>query len=143
MLRGLSPSCSAQASRCSGFSCRGRQAVGHTGSAVAAPGPESTGSVVLAHGLICFSACGIFPDQVSILCLLHWQADCLPLIHQGSPQINSYTFYLSQFVFLHTESANTKICVRNSGFTGRFVFLLATLLQILIICIYCVLCECF
>ena len=27
----------------------------------------------------------LFPDQGSNLCLLHWQADSLPLSHQGSP----------------------------------------------------------
>ena len=33
------------------------------------------GSVVVAHGLCCSTACGIFPDQGSNLCPLHWQAD--------------------------------------------------------------------
>ena len=33
------------------------------------------GSVVVAHGLSCSAACGIFPDQGSNLCPLHWQAD--------------------------------------------------------------------
>ena len=28
---------------------------------------------------------GIFPTQGLNLCLLHWQADSLPLSHQGSP----------------------------------------------------------
>ena len=37
-----------------------------------APG---AGSVVVAHGLSCSAACGIFPDQGSNLCPLHWQAD--------------------------------------------------------------------
>ena len=32
-------------------------------------------SVVVAHGLSCSVACGIFPDQGSKLCPLHWQAD--------------------------------------------------------------------
>ena len=32
---------------------------------------SSTGSVVLAHGLSCFTACGIFPDQESNPCP-HW-----------------------------------------------------------------------
>ena len=36
---------------------------------------ESTGSIVEAHGLSCSVACGIFLDQGSNLCLLHWQAD--------------------------------------------------------------------
>ena len=56
-------------------------------SAVAAPGLESTGSAVETHGLSCSSACGIFMDQGSNLCLLHWQADSSPLKYQGSPEI--------------------------------------------------------
>ena len=32
-------------------------------------------SVVVVHGLDCPMACGIFPDQGSNLCPLHWQAD--------------------------------------------------------------------
>ena len=31
------------------------------------------------------AVCGICPDQGSNPCLLHWQADSLPLSHQGSP----------------------------------------------------------
>ena len=33
------------------------------------------GSVVVVHGFSCSVACGIFPDQGSNLCPLHWQAD--------------------------------------------------------------------
>ena len=44
------------------------------------------GSVVVAHGPSCSAACGIFPDQGSNPCPLHWQADSQPLRHQGSPQ---------------------------------------------------------
>ena len=33
------------------------------------------GSVVVVHWLSCPMACGIFLDQGSNLCLLHWQAD--------------------------------------------------------------------
>ena len=43
------------------------------------------GSVVVAHGLSCSTACGVFPDQGSNPCPLHWQADSQPLRHQGSP----------------------------------------------------------
>ena len=43
------------------------------------------GSVVVAHGPGCSAACGIFPDQGSNPCPLHWQADSQPLRHQGSP----------------------------------------------------------
>ena len=39
----------------------------------------------MVNGLSCSAACGIFLDQGSNLCLLHWQADSLLLSHQGSP----------------------------------------------------------
>ena len=42
-------------------------------------------SVVVAHGLSCQVVCGIFPDWGLNLFPLHWQADSLPLSHQGSP----------------------------------------------------------
>ena len=61
-------------SHCSGFSRCGARALGHAG------------SVAVVHGLSCSAACGIFPDQGSNLCLLHWQADSLLLSHQGSPR---------------------------------------------------------
>ena len=48
-------------------------------------GSRRAGSVVVAHGPSCSTACGIFPDQGSNLCPLHWQADSQPLCHQGSP----------------------------------------------------------
>ncbi|XP_061036078.1 Bardet-Biedl syndrome 4 protein isoform X2 [Eubalaena glacialis] len=44
------------------------------------------GSVVVAHGLSCSMACGIFPDQGLNPCPLHRQADSQPLRHQGSPE---------------------------------------------------------
>ena len=43
------------------------------------------GSVVVAHEPSCSAACGIFPDQGSNPCPLHWQADSQQLSHQGSP----------------------------------------------------------
>ena len=49
-------------------------------------GLQSAGLVVVAHGLSCSVACGIFPDQGSNPCPLHSQADSQPLCHQGSPQ---------------------------------------------------------
>ena len=54
-------------------------------SVVAALRLWSTASVVVVHGLSCSAACGIFLDQRSNLCLLHWQVDSLPLSHLGSP----------------------------------------------------------
>ena len=50
------------------------------------------GSVVVAHGCSCSTACGIFPDQGSNPCPLHWQADSQPLHHQGSPLHNLLIF---------------------------------------------------
>ena len=58
---------------------------GAPASVIAAPGLESMSSGAVVHGLSCSAARGIFPDQGSNLCLLHWQADSLPLSHQGSP----------------------------------------------------------
>ena len=46
---------------------------------------QSSGSVVVAHGLSCSSACEIFSDQGSNPCFLHWQADSYPPSHQGRP----------------------------------------------------------
>ena len=69
---GLISSCHTQASRCSDSSCWGPSAPGCVGF-------SSCGSYLL-------TACsGIFLAQGSNSCLLHWQAESLPLSHQGSP----------------------------------------------------------
>ena len=94
------------------------------GSVVAAPVLWSTGSIVVAHRFSCFTACGIFLDQGSNPYLLHWQADFLPLSHQGSPMSflhfcwTDKTSMLTQFIknFL-------KMTEHASETTGRFVFL--------------------
>ena len=39
----------------------------------------------MVNGLSDSAACGILPDEGSKPCLLLWQADSLPLSHQGSP----------------------------------------------------------
>ena len=84
---GLLSSCSTQASHCSDFSCRRARALDMQASAVEASRLYSTGSVVVGNGLSCSLACGIFLAQGSNLCLLHRQADSLPLSHQGGPKI--------------------------------------------------------
>ena len=66
-------------SRCAGLSLSRPLLLRSTGSRRAGP-------VVVAHGLSCSAACGIFPDQGSNACALHWQADSQPLRHQGSPR---------------------------------------------------------
>ena len=53
-------------------------------------GSRPAGSVIVAHGPSCSAACGIFPDQGSNPCALHWQADSQPLRHQGSPLLLFY-----------------------------------------------------
>ena len=65
-------------SRCAGLSLSRPLLLQSTGS-------RHAGSVVVAHGPSCSAACGIFPDQGSNPCPLHWQADSQPLRHQGSP----------------------------------------------------------
>ena len=50
--------------------------------------------MVVAHVLGCPVACGIFPDQGLNPCLLHWQADSLPLSHQGSPKGAAWVWQL-------------------------------------------------
>ena len=66
-------------SRCAGLSLSRPLLLRSTGS-------RRAGSVVVAHGPSCSAACGIFPDQDSNPCPLHWQAESQPLRHQGSPK---------------------------------------------------------
>ena len=73
---GATLGCGAQASHCGGFSCCRTRALG------------PWASVVVACGLSCSMACGIFPDQGLNPCSLHWQVDSYPLYQQGSPQLN-------------------------------------------------------
>ena len=65
-------------SRCAGLSLSRPLLLLSTGS-------RRAGSVVVAHGPSCSAPCGIFPDQGTNPCPLHWQADSQPLRHQGSP----------------------------------------------------------
>ena len=80
-MRGLSLAVASgghSSSRCAGLSLSQPLLLRSTGS-------RRAGSVVVAHGPSCSVACGIFPDQGSNPCPLHWQADSQPLRHQGSP----------------------------------------------------------
>ena len=64
------------------------------------------GSEVVTHGLRCFAVCGILPDQGLSPCLLHWQADSLPLKHQGSP--------VSSILLLKTPDPLKVVCAQTS-----------------------------
>ena len=66
---------------------RGARASHHHGLSLWSTGSRRAGSAVVAHGPSCSAACGIFPEQGSNPCPLHWQADSQPLRHQGSPAI--------------------------------------------------------
>ena len=65
---------------CSGFSSRWLLLFQNTGF-------RACRLYTVAHQLSFCKACGIVPDQGLNSCLLHWQADSLPLRHQGSPFI--------------------------------------------------------
>ena len=58
----------------------------HMGSVVVACGLQSTGLIGVVQRLSQSRACEIFMDQGSNPCLLHRQADSLPLNHKGSPR---------------------------------------------------------
>ena len=80
-VQGLSPVVASgghSSSRCAGLSPSRPLLLRSTGS-------RRAGSIIAAHGPSCPTACGIFPDQGSNPCPLHWQADSQPLRHQGSP----------------------------------------------------------
>ena len=80
-VRGLPPAAASgghSSPRCAGLSLSRPLLLRSTGS-------RRAGSVIVAHGLSCSAACGIFPDQGSNPRPLHWQADSQPLRHQGSP----------------------------------------------------------
>ena len=68
---------------------------------VVAPRLQSTGSVVVVHGLSCSTACGIFLDQELNLCLLHWQADSSPLSHQGNLILHIFKRFTFQSKVTH------------------------------------------
>ena len=90
-LRGLSLVAASRghsSSRCAGLSLSRPLFLRSTGS-------RRAGSIIVAHGPSCSAACGIFPDQGSNPCPLHWQADSKPLRHQGSPGLYFLNIVLS------------------------------------------------
>ena len=66
----------------------GLTSCGMRASVVVARGLWTAGSVAMALRLSCSVTCGIFLDQRSNPCPLHWQVDSQPLSHQGGPELH-------------------------------------------------------
>ena len=94
--------------------------LGAQASVVMACGLSSCSSQAPEHrlnscGTCCSKACRIFLDQGSNLCLLHWQVDCLPWSHQGSPLlwiifIKNYVqdFFILDYKYLNEMEGSEK-----------------------------------
>ena len=84
---------------------RGAWASHHRGLSLRSTGSSRASSVIVAHGPSCSEACGIFPDQGSNTCPLHWQADSQPLRHQGSPLLpfNKWILTWEQKIILQNK----------------------------------------
>ena len=88
-------------------------------------GSRRADSVVVAHRPSFSTACGIFPDQGSNPCPLHWQADSQPLCHQGSPPNSEFYFFFSNlysfyfFSSLIAVARTSKTILNKSGESGR------------------------
>ena len=75
-------------------------------------GSRRAGSVIVAHGPSCSTACGIFPDQGSNPCPLHWQADSQPLRHQGSPWIKFFNAFPYHITVLEIPVEDKSLCLK-------------------------------
>ena len=81
--QGLLSSCGAWASHCGGFSFCRAWTLGHKLSSCGA-------------GVSCSLACGIFLDQGSNPCLMHWQVDYLPLSQGTTPKMIHINLFTKQ-----------------------------------------------
>ena len=114
-------------SRCTGLSLSRPLLLWSTGS-------RCTGSVVVAHGPSCSAACGIFPDQGSNLCPLHWQADSQPLHHQGSPR-PLFLYWLSVRMTYSLMQWGIKVPYSHCVIVNFFLYVCSYLLYIFM-CFY-------
>ena len=88
------------------------------GSVVVAHGLYSTSSVVVVHLLSCSTACGIFPDQGSNPCPLHWRVDSQPL-PPGKPRF----LFLSWINWEYLEINRFHIQIQMSSVTWKIRWL--------------------
>ena len=128
-MQGLPPAAASgvhSSSRCAGLSLPRPLLLRSTGS-------RRAGSVLVAHGPSRSVACGIFPNQGSNPCPLHWQADSQPLRHQGSPSLlffNNFSFWLCWvFIAVHGLSLVAASRVYSSLRCERFSLQWLLLLQ--------------
>ena len=90
-------------------------------------GPGAQASIAVARGVSYSSACGIFPDQGSNPCPLHWQVDYLPLSCQGNPANLLFKKIKKNFYWLHeipaclTGDQTCTLCIES---TKSFFFLI-------------------
>ena len=104
-VRGISPVAASgghSSSRCAGLSLSRPLLLRSTGS-------RRAGSAIVVHRPSRSAACGIFPDQGSNPCPLHWQADSQPLRHQGSPNMSKFDLMTSippQSCLFSSENCN-------------------------------------
>ena len=104
-VRGLSPVAASgghSSLRCAGLSLSRPLLLWSTGS-------RRAGSVVVVHGSSCSVACGIFPDQGSNPCPLHWQADSQPLRHQGSPRSLLIIYFIYGTMYMLIPNPNLSL----------------------------------
>ena len=92
-------------------------------SAVAIPGLQSTGSILVAHGLSCFLACGIFLGQGSNPHFLYGQVNSLPLSPQGSLTCQYFLIvYKCSDVTLDLTLLNLLFLVFNNLLSKKFTY---------------------
>ena len=84
---------------------------------------QHVSSGVVAHSLSCPAACGIFPDQESNLCPLHWQADSQPLDYQGSPVLLYFFFFFFRVSLVHIFFFLLLLKISNENFNGKNIIL--------------------
>ena len=81
---------------------------------------QGTGSAVVANGLCCSTACGVFLGQGSNPCPWHWLVGSLPLSCLGSPQGNllllfSHSNRVRLFATPRTAAHQTSLSITISG----------------------------